>query len=301
VIGVGAGARRSGALGVLAALALLVADAPCAQARAAIDPPEAPVATQPLLLDLVADVTVAGRAKPRATVYVFTPCVLPACSARVRANRKGRWRAVLHVVARRTTSALTVYAGDPRAQEPDDGESFPLAPAPVVPGAPELVMIGDSLAQGTAPYLPEMLPGWRVSADAARSRFLLPGMAIRDALRKPPSRPVAVAFSLFTNDDPRRVADLVASAQRSLDGFAPGSCALWATIARPKVGGVSYRAANDALQALARKEPRIVLVPWAKAVKAHPRWLREDRVHATDEGYRARAALYAQAATACGL
>jgi hypothetical protein len=286
----------------LAALvALLVAGAPGAQARATIDPPEAPAATQPLLLDVVVDLAVTGRAKPRATLDVFTPDAVTASAAIVRANRKGRWRAVLHVVARRTTSALTVYAGHPREQEPDDGESFPLAPPPVVPGAPELVLIGDSLAQGTAPYLPEMLPGWRVTADAARSRFLLTGMAIRDALRKPPRRPVAVAFSLFTNDDPRRAADLVAAARRSLDGFAPGSCALWPTIARPRVGGVSYRAANDALQALAREEPRIVLVPWAKAVKAHPRWLRDDRVHATDEGYRARAALYAQAAGACGL
>ena len=114
-------------------------------------------------------------------------------------------------------------------------------------------------------------------------------------------RPVALAFSLFTNDDPRRAPELLAAAQRSLDGLPAGSCAIWATIVRPKVGGVSYAAANRALEKLAEADRRIVVVPWADEVRLHRDWLRDDRVHATEEGYAARAELYAEAARSCGL
>jgi lysophospholipase L1-like esterase len=126
-------------------------------------------------------------------------------------------------------------------------------------------------------------------------------MAIRETMRKPAGRPVALAFSLFTNDDPRRAPELAAWARRSLDGLPAGSCAIWATIARPKVAGVSYAQANTLLEQVGEEEPRIVVVPWARATKLHPEWLRKDRVHATPEGYAARAQLFAEAAQSCGL
>ena len=125
------------------------------------------------------------------------------------ANRKGRWRARLHVVVPPRRATVVVVGRLPGRRPGDDGG--PARAAGVTPGAPELVMIGDSLAQGTAPYLPELLPGWRVTADAARSRFLFTGMVVRDTMRKPPSRPVVLAFSLFTNDDPSRAPDLEAA------------------------------------------------------------------------------------------
>jgi hypothetical protein len=76
---------------------------------------------------------------------------------------------------------------------------------------------------------------------------------------------------------------------------------IWATIVRPRQGRHSYAPVNRLLTRLRRElADRMQLVPWARAVKAHPRWLaRRDRVHATAEGYRARAQLYAQAARRC--
>jgi lysophospholipase L1-like esterase len=119
-----------------------------------------------------------------------------------------------------------------------------------------------------------------------------------------PSRPMVWGFSLFTNDDPRGVAALDAAVRASLDRIGPRSCAVWATIARPKLAGVSYTNANRQLYALAADPAlagRLQIVPWAEAVAEHREWLRKDRVHPTQEGYAARAQLFADAALRCNL
>ena len=288
------------------ALALALALLAAAPARAArpvtIEPlPGGAIPAQPLLVDVTADIVVRGRAEPRADVDVSARCSLRVCARRVRANRRGRWRARLHVVVPPSRPLVFVRAGYPL-----DGARATRRAMLAVPGAepatrPELALIGDSLAQGTAPYLPELLPGWRVTVDAARSRFLLEGIAIRETMRKPSKRPVVLAFSLFTNDDPSRAAELAYWARQSLAGLPRGSCVIWSTIVRPKVRGVSYAEANRLLLEAAAEEPRLLVVPWARAVADHPRWLRRDRVHATDEGYRARAEMYAALAKTCPL
>jgi lysophospholipase L1-like esterase len=116
------------------------------------------------------------------------------------------------------------------------------------------------------------------------------------------SAPVVLAMSLFTNDDPRNTGALE-SAVRTSVSRAGGGCAVWATIVRPPLGGVGYQAANDLLERLAADPAlagRLLIVPWARQVAAHPGWLAGDGVHATPEGYRARAQMYADAARACG-
>jgi hypothetical protein len=118
-----------------------------------------------------------------------------------------------------------------------------------------------------------------------------------------PSRPAVLAFSLFTNDDPVAVGALEAAVRRSVERVPRGGCALWATIVRPEVGGVSYAAANARLRALVEDpalRDRLRVVDWARAVAGHRRaWLTKDKVHATSAGYLERARLYARAALDC--
>jgi len=162
-----------------------------------------------------------------------------------------------------------------------------------------LVMIGDSLAQGTEPYLAGELGGWEVSTSARRGRPLAEGMSILGRTQIP-SGPVALAFSLFTNDNPNAVAALESAVRTSVARAGARGCAVWATIARPPLGGVSYQAANQKLRALAAGlGGRMLVVPWAETVAANPGLLGRDRIHATSTGYRTRAQLYAQAAKAC--
>ncbi|HEX8207785.1 MAG TPA: hypothetical protein VF587_17095 [Solirubrobacteraceae bacterium] len=286
---------------LLAAAAALALAAPSAHAQrpvAITSGPSGPVTAEPLLVDMTADVVVRGRAAARAAVDVSATCSLRVCAKRVYANRRGRWAARLHVVVPPDRTTLFVRAGYPLA-EARASRTVRLEAPDRGPTRPELALIGDSLAQGTAPYLDELLPDWRVTVDAAKSRFLLEGIAIRETMRKPARRPVVLAFSLFTNDHPSRAAELAYWARQSLAGLPDGSCVIWATIVRPKVGGVSYAQANRLLEQAARDEPRILVVPWARAVRNHRDWLRGDGVHATEEGYRARAEMYAALAESC--
>ncbi len=192
----------------------------------------------------------------------------------------------------------------PAAPTPQQPPAAP-SPQPQQPQQPPastartLVMIGDSLAVGTQPHLPAALPGWRVTTDARGGRPLAEGMGALAAAQITP--PAVLAFSLFTNDGPGDVQALERAVRTSVERAGPGGCAIWATIVRPPVGGRSYAAANATLTRLAGElAGRLRIVPWADAVAADPRLVKGDGVHATPEGYRVRAAMYADAARACG-
>jgi hypothetical protein len=194
-----------------------------------------------------------------------------------------------------------------RAKQSPRATSTPTAapesePTPVPPtrstttDARNLVVIGDSLAEGMKPYLSGFLSGWDVSIDARIGRPLAEGMRLFTAAPKP-SRPTVYAFSLFTNDGPGSVSALEAAVRQSTSR---GSCVVWSTIVRPPVGGKSYDAANAKLSSLAASSGgRIRLVQWAEQVARNQSWIAGDGVHATPTGYRNRAALYAAAAKTC--
>ena len=155
---------------------------------------------------------------------------------------------------------------------------------------PHLVVIGDSLAVGTRELLPDVLPGWDVRTDAQGGRPLAVGMTILDNTDVPEG--AVLAMSLFTNDKPDRLPDLEAAVRRS----AEVGCSVWATIVNP---GHDYREVNARLHALDRASEDVVVVPWAETVTKRPELLKPDGVHGTDEGYRVRAELFADAARSC--
>jgi hypothetical protein len=290
-------------------------------------------ATTSLADSLRATVTVRGRMEPDAVVSVSSGCAVDRCAARAHSAIDGQWTVRVLVSVQRSAPVATVTAinvGDPsdRAETSvrlhgkppppkpkPKKERRPALPKPVAPPPPPasttraprtraphtLIMIGDSLAEGTEPLLPGLLPGWTVRQDAKRSRPLSTGMQILAASSF--RTPVVLAFSLFTNDDPRNVSTLESAVRASLDRAGRGGCAVWATIVRPPYGGVSYAGANRRLEQLASAPGlagRLLIVPWAAAVRSNPGWLAPDGVHGTPDGYRARAQMYADAARACG-
>lgn len=197
--------------------------------------------------------------------------------------------------------ALTLAAGcggggedeRPRVEEP-----------PLPPRGGTFVLVGDSLARPLAPLLGEVLPGWDTSAHARDGRPLAEGMDVLDDVVPPPDPAdgrIVLALSLFSNNRPGEVDALEAAVRRTVrlarerDG-----CAVWATIAHPPFDGVPYGPVNERLRALERElAPRLILVPWQRAVTERPALLKGDGVHATTEGYRVRAELYADAARTC--
>lgn len=153
-----------------------------------------------------------------------------------------------------------------------------------------LVVIGDSLANGTRALLPEELEAWEVETDARDGRPLAEGMDVLSRIDVPAG--AVLAFSLFTNNRPEELPAL----EQAVRTAARAGCSVWATITHPVH---DHRAVNARLVALDRELDRVVVVRWAEAAAERPELLRADGVHGTAEGYRVRARLYADAARSC--
>ena len=156
---------------------------------------------------------------------------------------------------------------------------------------PDVLILGDSLAVGTMPYLGAMLTDRHITWDAANGRTTPQGIhALRVALRE--LEPQSVVVSLGTNDgpDPRRFTRRL---RLLLGDLSPSTCVIWTTIVRPPRKG-PYEALNRVLRDEAAHDRRLVLINWDHAVKRGTVVLR-DGLHADAEGYRYRSLKVAQA------
>jgi lysophospholipase L1-like esterase len=172
-----------------------------------------------------------------------------------------------------------------------------LTPAAASAAERSLLVNGDSLAEGTRPYIPPALPGWRVRQSTAVSRHAYQG---DDVMRRYGSRlPRVVHVSLGTNDDPRAV-DGFRKAIADLMKVAGGRrCVVWANIVRPPYRGVSYRGYNRVLADESSRRNNLRVLNWVRMVRAHPEWLADDGVHVSAAGYRARAKAVARIVRRC--
>ena len=120
-----------------------------------------------------------------------------------------------------------------------------------------VLVVGDSLAVGTQPYLGPLLEGRTVVSDVRNGITTPQGMRlVRIALRTVSTK--TVVLSLGTNDggDPRRFADRL---RRTMALLRPDACVVWATIIRPPRKG-PYRDLNRVLHQAKRRDPRIDVV-----------------------------------------
>jgi lysophospholipase L1-like esterase len=175
---------------------------------------------------------------------------------------------------------------------------LPLGSSASVGGGRSAVVVGDSLAVGTEPYLPGLLPGWQLRQIAQKSVSTAYGIARLRALGA--TLPHYVVVSLGTNDDPRAVERFRAAIRTVLATAGSGRCVVWPNIVRPRTLGATYEGLNRVLSQEARANRRLRVVDWRGLTRLHPAWLREDGVHGTVAGYRGRAAAIARALAACG-
>jgi hypothetical protein len=190
----------------------------------------------------------------------------------------------------------------PPAPAPAPGQPAPPAPPPPAPprGRAGVLLIGDSLSVAINPALPSLMPGWRVVIDGMGGRPLIAGMQVLQETDVPQDGSVILAFSLYTNDDPRNVPALRAAIRTSLDRAGPRGCVIWATIFRAPINGNSYDAANAVIRRMARSEPRRMrLVDWATTAREEPALIGPDGIHPTQTGVAIRAQMYADAARSC--
>jgi hypothetical protein len=162
---------------------------------------------------------------------------------------------------------------------------------------PSAFVLGDSLAQGTAPYLTGYLRGWRVRHVVDVGFHTADGVQHLRALGV--RLPRYVVLSLGTNDDPRLVSRFRASIRGVMAVAGSRRCVVWPNIVRPPAAGTTYAGYNRALAAEARARGNLRIVDWVAMARTHPEWLRKDGVHVAAAGYRARAAAIVRALASC--
>ena len=160
-----------------------------------------------------------------------------------------------------------------------------------------LLVNGDSLAVGTAPYIPRELARWRVTQSTAISRHAYEGADVMRAYGR--GLPRVIHVSLGTNDDPRSLDAFRAAIRAVMAVAGPQRCVVWANIVRPPVAGASYGGYNRVLAAESRPRRNLRVVNWARMVRENPHWLAADGVHVSAEGYQVRAETVARSVRRC--
>ena len=156
--------------------------------------------------------------------------------------------------------------------------------------------VGDSLGEGTKPYLPGALRGWKVSQSVSVSRFLPEGVSI---VRSRGGLPAVIVFALGTNDDPHNVSGFRNAVESVLSIAGRTRCVVVPTIVRPPVGGAGYSGFNSALNDVPKHHQNLRIVDWAGLVAANRGWLAGDGVHVNATGYQARARAIAKQVERC--
>jgi lysophospholipase L1-like esterase len=165
------------------------------------------------------------------------------------------------------------------------------SPSSAAVASSRVLVVGDSLAVGLRPYLGTMLEPSHVVWDARSGRTTPQGLPrLRARLRE--TRPQTVVLSLGTNDgtDPRRFADRI---RRALAAIPAGVCVVWVDLNRPPRKG-RYGGLNRVLRDAARRDPRMAVVGWDRAVLAG-RVRLPDGLHPDPAGFRLRSRLIADA------
>jgi lysophospholipase L1-like esterase len=154
-----------------------------------------------------------------------------------------------------------------------------------------VLVVGDSLAVGTKPFLPDMLGGRHVLTAAKNGITTPQGMDIvRRELRVVTPRVVVISLGSNDGSDPQRFADRL---RRTMALLPADACVVWSTIIRPPRKG-EYRGLNRVLHQAKRRDWRIVVVDWEHAVTGGAVYL-PDGLHADEAGYRYRSAMIADA------
>jgi hypothetical protein len=163
--------------------------------------------------------------------------------------------------------------------------------------ARSVLVVGDSLAVGTRPYVRRFLRGWRVRQRTSVSMQAADGP--RNLRRYGKRLPRVVFVNLGTNGSPGAVGYFRSAIRRTMRVAGPKRCVVWSSIKRPPVGGAGYGRLNRTLARQARRRPNLILFRWLRMARAHPSWFGEDGVHVTGAAYEVRARAMAERIRDC--
>jgi hypothetical protein len=170
----------------------------------------------------------------------------------------------------------------------------PTASTPPLAASMPTLVLGDSLGLTVYPWLADLLPDRYVSYEAVVGRSTA---SAADALEAMAKIPKVVIVSSGTND--QGPAEVRAAATRILDRLGPRRCVVWVDVVRPERVGAPQEEINAAIDKVVAGRSNVRVLRWSEMVAEHPEWLSSDGIHPNQEGAKARAEAFAQAAQAC--
>jgi hypothetical protein len=168
--------------------------------------------------------------------------------------------------------------------------------ASAAPGNGRVLVVGDSLAELTSPYLEHLLPGVPITVNAVGGSN---SFQIFDLFQESyePSDSVIV-FDAGTNDDPE-YPQILAENVKQVAATVGERCLVVPTIHGFTVNGVDNTGKNRVVAEFAASRPGTQTPDWAGFVHAHPELMQSDNLHPIEEGSEARAELIAAGISRC--
>jgi len=169
------------------------------------------------------------------------------------------------------------------------------SPAPAR-SAPHVLVVGDSLADLTSPYLSRYLPGTELTINAVGGYN---SYQVFDLFQESydPSVDVVV-FDGGTNDNPS-YPEILAGNLAKVAETVGDRCMVVPTINGLHPEGVDDSGKNQVVAEFAASRPGTQVPDWQGAVFAHPELMQADNLHPIEEGADYRAQLIAQGVEGC--
>jgi hypothetical protein len=168
--------------------------------------------------------------------------------------------------------------------------------APAAQARPHVLVVGDSLAELTSPYLARYLPGVELTVNAVGGSN---SYQIFDLFQESydPSVDVVV-FDAGTNDNPS-YPEILAGNLAKVAETVGDRCMVVPTVHGFTVNGVDNTGKNRVVAEFAASRPGTQVPDWARTVATRPDLMQADNLHPVEEGSDYRAQLIAQGVQGC--
>jgi lysophospholipase L1-like esterase len=165
-----------------------------------------------------------------------------------------------------------------------------------LPGSGRVLVVGDSLAELTSPYLQHFLPGVPITVNAVGGSNSFQILDLFEQSYEPADS--VIVFDAGTNDDPEYPQILAENLAKVAEAVGE-RCVVVPTIHGFTVNGVDNAGKNRVVAEFAASRPGTQTPDWAGFVHGHPQLMQSDGLHPIEAGSQARAELIAEGISRC--